>query len=97
MTTQSSRPSRRRFVTGSAAALPALYAAAAGQGEAQEQPADRTAPARPLNIVADEVIRPVGGAMFTESGNFDIRQLGLKLTSADLGRSPDRATMPGQR
>src|SRR5262249_32769182 len=51
MTTHTSRPSRRRFVTGSAAALPALFAAAAAQGEAQEQPAARTTQARPLNIV----------------------------------------------
>ena len=50
MTRQSCRPSRRRFVAGSAA-LPALLAAAVGQGEAQEQPAARPAPARPLNIV----------------------------------------------
>src|SRR5262249_44402788 len=50
MTRQSSSPSRRRFVAGSAA-LPALLAAAVGQGEAQEQPAAGTAPARPLNIV----------------------------------------------
>jgi LmbE family N-acetylglucosaminyl deacetylase len=51
MTNQSSRPSRRSFVAGSAATLPVLMATAAGQGAAQEQSAARPAPARPLNVV----------------------------------------------
>jgi LmbE family N-acetylglucosaminyl deacetylase len=51
MARQSFRPTRRCFVAGSAAALPALLAEARGQSEVKEQPPARPAPAHPLNVV----------------------------------------------
>jgi LmbE family N-acetylglucosaminyl deacetylase len=88
MTRQSSRPSRRRFVAGSAA-LPALLAAAAVQGEAQEQTAARTAPARPLNIVCvgahpDDPESGCGGtlARYTAAGH---RVTVIYLTRGEAG------------